>query len=131
MTTFLTVRQILRLHALVMAQSGGSATVRDLAGIESAVAQPRMTFGDHELYPTLAEKCVALGFSLIRNHPFTDGNKRVGHAALETMLAVNGVALDAPVEVAERLFLGVAAAELGREELLDFVGRYARPGAVG
>jgi death-on-curing protein len=126
-TVFLTVRHVLRLHLLVMEQSGGRASIRELAGIESAVAQPRMTFDDHELYPSVAEKAAALGFSLIRNHPFTDGNKRVGHAAIEAMLGLNGFVLEAPVDEAERIILGVAAGELGRATLLDFVRRHARP----
>ena len=126
MIRYLSVREVLRLHDLVMAQSGGVATVRDLAGIESAVAQPRMTFGGDDLYPTLEEKAVAIGFSLIRNHPFTDGNKRVGHAAIEVVLAMNGVSLEAPVDVAEPIILGVAAGVLEREALLAFVQQWSR-----
>ena len=125
MIRYLSVREVLRLHELVMAQSGGSATVRDLAGIESAVAQPRMTFGGDDLYPTLAEKAVAIGFSLIRNHPFSDGNKRVGHAAMEVMLAMNGAELVAPVDAAESMILGVAAGNLEREALLAFVRQWS------
>lgn len=125
MTVFLTARHILRLHLLVMEQSGGQASIRDLPGMESAIAQPRMTFGGQDLYPTIEEKAVALGFSLIRNHPFTDGNKRVGHAAIEVMLALNGIRLEAPVREAERVILGVAAGDLGRGELLDFVKTYS------
>ena len=56
-----------------------------------------MSFGGTELYPTLVEKAAALGFSLIKNHPFVDGNKRVGHAAMETFLVLNGHEIDAPV----------------------------------
>ena len=125
MIRYLSVREVLRLHELVMAQSGGSATVRDLAWIEAAVAQPRMTFGGDDLYPTLAAKAVAIGFSLIRNRPFTDGNKRVGHAAIEVMLAMNGVELVAPVDAAEPIILGVAAGTLERESLLEFVRQWS------
>ncbi|WP_411279794.1 type II toxin-antitoxin system death-on-curing family toxin [Gemmatimonas sp.] len=126
MIRYLSVREVLRLHRLLMVQSGGAATVRDLAGIESAVAQPRMTFGGDDLYPTLSEKAVAIGFSLIRNHPFTDGNKRVGHAAMELMLAMNGFDLVAPVDAAEAIILGVAAGDLEREALLAFVQRWSK-----
>lgn len=126
MIRYISVREVLRLHYLVLAQSGGTATIRDLAGIESAVAQPRMTFGGEDLYPTVEEKAVAIGFSLIRNHPFTDGNKRVGHAAIEVMLLLNGKQLDAPVSDAELVILGVAAGTLEREALLDFVRRWSR-----
>ena len=125
MTTFLAVRHVLRLHLMIMEQAGGRAGLRDLPGLESAVAQPRMTFGDRDLYPSLEEKASALAFSLIRNHPFVDGNKRVGHAALELMLSLNGVQLNAPIDEAERIILGVAAGVLGREELLKFVQEWS------
>jgi death-on-curing protein len=125
MTVFLSARHILQLHIVIMEQSGGRASVRDLAGIESAVAQPRMTFGDHDLYPTLEEKAAALGFSLIRNHPFTDGNKRVGHAAIEAMLIMNRRTLEAPIDEAERVILGIAAGSLGQEVLVEFVRKYS------
>jgi len=85
------------------------------------VAQSAMTFGGDDLYPGLTEKAAALGYSLIGNHPFVDGNKRVGHAALETMLALNGFELNASVDDAEAVILGVAAGTHGRAELLAFI----------
>jgi death-on-curing protein len=80
---FLTLSEVLELHRQVMEQSGGLLGIRDLGALESALAQPRMTFGGVDLYPTLIEKASALAFSIINNHPFVDGNKRVGHAALD------------------------------------------------
>ena len=68
-----------------------------------------MAFGDADLYASVEEKAVALGFSLIANHPFVDGNKRIGHAALEAFLMLNGYELDAPIDDAERIVIGVAA----------------------
>ncbi|HEU6450562.1 MAG TPA: type II toxin-antitoxin system death-on-curing family toxin [Gemmatimonadaceae bacterium] len=67
------------------------------------------------------EKAAALGFSLIGNHPFVDGNKRAGHAALETFLLLNGHELDAEVDDAERVILGVAAGECTREKFRDWI----------
>lgn len=64
--------QIIRLQALLIAETGGSAGVRDVGAIESAVAQPQAAFGGQELYPTLAEKAAALSFSLVKNHAFVD-----------------------------------------------------------
>ncbi len=69
----LTLEQIIQLHDLLVRETGGSQGVRDAGAIESAVAQPRMSFGGQELYPTLVEKAAALSFSLINNHPFVDG----------------------------------------------------------
>ena len=80
-----------------------------------------MTFGGQELCPTVVEKAVALGFSLVMNHPFVDGNKRVGHAAMETFLVLNGYELRAAVDEQERIVLQVAAGDLGRPELTEWV----------
>jgi death-on-curing protein len=118
---YLTVSEILDLHRLVLEQSGGADGVRDLGAVESAVAQPQMTFGGQELCPTMAEKATAQGFSLVMNHPFVDGNKRVGHAAMETVLVLNGYELKAPVDEQERIVLQVAAGELGRPEFTEWV----------
>lgn len=70
---------------------------------------------------TLAEKASALGFSLIRNHPFVDGNKRIGHAAVEVFLVLNGYELSATVDEAESIILGVAAATTSREAFTDWL----------
>ena len=69
------------------------------------------------MYPTLVEKAVALGFSLIQNHAFVDGNKRVGHAAMETFLVLNGHEIDTPIDEQENVILKVASSKLGRKEL--------------
>jgi death-on-curing protein len=74
-----------------------------------------------EAYPTLAAKAAALGFSLIHNHPFVDGNKRVGHAAMATFLFLNGYELQARVEDAERTILAVANSEVDRDGLVQWV----------
>ena len=76
-------RQILLLHSVLIAESGGSDGVRDEGLLDSAVNTPFQTFSGQDLYPTVLEKAVRLGFGLIRNHPFIDGNKRIGtHAML-------------------------------------------------
>ena len=118
---YLTLSEVLALHRLVAEQSGGSAAVRDLGALESAVAQPRMTFEGRDLYATLAEKAVALGFSIIQNHPFVDGNKRVGHASMETFLVLNGHELRASIDESERVVIEVASGKCGREQFLRWV----------
>jgi death-on-curing protein len=75
---YLTLAEVLELHRLVVEQTGGAAGLRDLGALEAAVAQPRQSFGGQDLYPSLAAKVAALGFGLIANHAFVDGNKRVG-----------------------------------------------------
>ena len=86
MTCYLSLSEILELHALLIEQSGETNGIRDRGSLESAISQPQMTFGGEDLYPNIIEKASTLGFSLILNHPFFDGNKRTGHAAMETFL---------------------------------------------
>jgi len=112
---YLTVNEVLQTYSRVMQQSGGAAGVHDLGALESAVAQPRLTFGGEELYPTIIEKASALGFSLIHNNPSVDGNKRTGHAAMEMFLVLNGYEISATLDEQLKVILKVAAGELGRE----------------
>lgn len=121
MTRYLSLEQTLEAHQQVVAQSGGSDGVRDLGMVESAVAQPAMAFGGHELYPSLEEKAAALGFSLVNNHPFVDGNKRIGHAAMATFLRLNGYRILSTVDEQEILILRLAAGEASREELVEWL----------
>jgi death-on-curing protein len=116
MIRYLTLEEVLELHRLALEQSGGLGGVRDLGALDSALAQPQMAFGGQELYPTLAEKAAALAFSLVCNHPFVDGNKRVGHAVMETFLVLNGWELVAEVDDQEQVILQLAAGSLKRDE---------------
>jgi death-on-curing protein len=136
MIRYLTLEEVLELHRLVLEQSGGLDGVRDLGGLDSAAVQPQMTFGGQELYPSLAEKAAALGFSLVCTHPFVDGNKRVGHAAMETFLVLNDWQLVAGVDEQEQVILQLAAGRLKREEFTAWVRSHLRqlpaePGAAG
>ena len=117
MTLYLSVEQLLRLHAAQISRFGGSAGLRDRGLLESAAARPAMTFDGEDLYPDLAAKAAALLHSLAMNHPFVDGNKRVAAAAAELFLAVNGAELPASDEELERLTMGVAGGELEVEAL--------------
>jgi death-on-curing protein len=80
-----------------------------------------MTFDSQDLYPTLLEKTAALGFSLIQNHPFLDGNKRIGHAAMEVFLVLNGYEIAASVDEQEVFVLRLAAGEASRQDLLKWL----------
>lgn len=126
---YLTVGEVILLYQRVMAQSGGAVGVRSLGALESAVAQPRMMFGGSDLYPTLADKAAALGFALISSHPFVDGNKRIGHAAMETFLVLNGYEIDASVDDQEQVILAVAAGTLKREALTAWLTAHIVPRA--
>ena len=119
---YLTLNEVLELYRRIMEQSSGAVGIQSLDALESALAQPRMTFGGEELYPTMVEKACALGFSLIKDHPFVDGNKRTGHAAMETFLMLNGYEISASVYEQERVILRVASGEMVREEFTAWLG---------
>ena len=89
----------------------------NLGGLEAALAQPRMTFAGSDLYSTISDKASALGFSLIQNHPFIDGNKRTGHAAMEVFLVLNGFEIRASLSEQEEVILQVASGEMERDKL--------------
>ncbi len=118
---YLTVNELLEIYRQIMAQSGGMVGIRDLRSLESALAQPRATYGGEDLYPTLAAKAAILGYLLIKNHPFTDGNKRVGHAAMEMFLLLNGYELQADIDEQEAVILSIAAGQLQREAFTDWL----------
>ena len=124
---FLTLNELLCLHQRILNQSGGADGIRDLGLAESALAQPKMLFDGKELYATLTEKSAALCFSLIMNHPFIDGNKRVGHAALEIFLILNGYELIASVDDAESVILKLAAGDFSREEMTAWISEHMLP----
>ena len=116
-----TVAQIEALHELLITHTGGSQGLRDRGALESAVAQPQMGFGGQDLYPSLAEKAAALSYSLVSNHAFVDGNKRIGFAAAVAFLRVNGHDISADVDEAEQIVLRLAAGKLLREEWTSWV----------
>ncbi len=121
---YLTLIEVLELHRQIINQSAGAMGIRNLGLLESAIAQPRMTFGNQELYPTVIDKAVALGFSIIMDHPFVDGNKRAGHAALETFLVLNGLEIDASVEEQEQIILAVASGTVGRKAFTEWLQQH-------
>jgi death-on-curing protein len=123
MIRYLSLSEILDLHQRIRMISGGAEGIRDLGALESAIAQPRATFGSRDLYPGVLTKAAALCYFLVLNHPFVDGNKRVGHAAMETMLILNGFEIAAGVEEQERTILDLAGGNcLGRISLIGLKG---------
>ena len=118
---YLTLSEVLELHHRVIAQSGGALGVLNLGALESALAQPRITFGGQELYSGVIEKASALGFSLIQNHPFVDGNKRTGHASMEIFLVLNDYEIHASVDEQERIVLEVASGKMDRPTFLAWL----------
>ena len=123
---YLTLAEVVELHQRILVTSGGASGIRDLGLLESALAQPKATFGGADLHPTLIDKAAALGFSLVANHPFLDGNKRIGHAAMETFLILNGYEIEASVDDQERVMLDVAAGTIDRARLAEWLAAVAK-----
>jgi len=118
---YLSLSEVIELYNRIMKQSGGASGIRDIGALESALAQPRMTFSGSELYPTIAEKATALAFSIIGNHPFVDGNKRIGHATMEVFLVLNGYEIRASVDEQEQMILQIAEGKISRDELTRWI----------
>ncbi len=123
---YLSLGEVIRLHQMLIEESGGATGLRDLGLLDSALAQPRATFGGQDLHPTEIEKAAALCASLVQNHPFFDGNKRVGHAAMATFLMLNGLEIVATTEDQERLILDLAAGTLRRDGLLAWLREHTK-----
>ena len=117
----LTKQQVMLLHKDIIAESGGSAEIRDEGLLDSALNVPFQTFSETELYPTLIEKAARLGYSLIKNHAFVDGNKRIGAHTMLVFLALNGIEVEYEDNDFIQLVLGVAAGEISDEQLLTWL----------
>ncbi len=126
---YLTAEQILFLHARLVAETGGSHGVRDLNMLLSAVGRPQVSFNNQDLYPDMFAKAGALMDSLIRNHPFLDGNKRTGVAAAALFLRINGFRLDARNAELEKFTLEVASSQHTMDEIVVWLQSHAR--AIG
>lgn len=111
------LQEALSIHSNIIAQTGGSDGVRDLSLLESALARPWQSFGGEDLYPTIIDKCAALIESIVKNHPFMDGNKRTGYVLMRSLLiVVNGKDINASEDEKYNFVISVA------EGRLDFDG---------
>ena len=117
----LDIENILRVHEEVIRSSGGSQGVRDRPPLESALAQPFQSFGGEDLYPGIVAIGAALAYFIIQNHPFVDGNKRTGHAALEIFLNMNGYEIVADENEQELIILGVASSEINQNQFREWL----------
>lgn len=117
----LTKQQILLLHTQLIRQSGGTDGVRDEGMLDSAISQPLQTFDNMELYPGIVDKAVRLGYGLITNHPFVDGNKRIGTHAMLVTLDINGIELQYQDEDLIQLILKIASGKADDRVLRTWV----------
>lgn len=120
----LTKKQIIMLHEMLIVESGGSPEIRDEGLLDSAINAPFQSFGVSELYPSLLEKAARLGFGLIKNHPFVDGNKRIGTHAMLVFLELNNQELKYEDEELIDLILGIAASKYDEKHLLRWLQQH-------
>lgn len=113
--------KVLLLHQLLTQETGGDPELRDIGLLDSALKQAFQSFGGQELYPTKEEKGARLGYSLIANHAFVDGNKRIGMYVMLTFLEVNGIRLNPTNEEVARVGWAVASGEMDYDALVQWV----------
>ncbi len=126
MTAYLSLDQVLALHKAQIDEYGGAHGLRERGSLESALARPQMTFGGEDLYPGIADKGAALWHSLVMNHPFIDGNKRIGAMAAELFLGLNGVDLLATDEELVETTMAAARGEMSAEALAIWIRQRSR-----
>ena len=115
------VDKVKLLQQLMAEETGGSVGIRDEGLLDSAIEGIYQTFDGKELYPSKEEKGARLGYSLISNHSFLDGNKRIGMFVMLTFLEVNGIRLECTNEDVAEAGLAVATGKMGYEDLLEWV----------
>jgi len=114
---FLSLEEVLLIHSDQIDLYGGTPDVRDLNLLESAIAQPRATYGGNFLHGDLFQMAAAYLFHIVQNHPFVDGNKRTGAVAALAFLALNGAEIDAPKGSIYDLTMSVATGRAGKREI--------------
>ncbi|AFZ11764.1 death-on-curing family protein [Crinalium epipsammum PCC 9333] len=118
---FITWDEVLDIHTDQIFSFGGSVGIRDEGLLESALAQPQVTFAGELLHPTIYEQAAAYLYHLAMNHPFIDGNKRTAFAVMDTFLRLNGYALNLTDEQAYNLVIQVVNHQISKEELIGYL----------
>ena len=113
--------QILLLHEQLIAETGGSSGLRNEGMLDSALNAPFQSFGGEDVYPSLQQKAARLCFGLVKNHPFVDGNKRIGAHVMLVFLALNGIELQHTQTELSDVILQLAAGIIQSSDLLDWI----------
>ena len=124
--TRLTKEQVKLMHTALIAATGGADGVREEGLLESALEAPFQTFGGTDIYPTLLQKAARLGHSLVLNHPFVDGNKRIGVHTMLVFLALNGAEIECTQDELANMGLSSAGGTMNAEELLAWLEKHVR-----
>ena len=124
---FLSVEDVIEIHADQIQRYGGSLGIRDADLLQSALGMPEAGFGDQYLHVDLFEMAAAYLYHIVQNHPFIDGNKRAGTMAAFVFLKLNGLTLDADESAFETLVLQAAQGQVGKDAIADFFRESAKP----
>ena len=116
--------KVLLLHELIAKETGGDEGVRDFGLLESALESAYQTFDGIELFPSKEEKAAKLGFSLISNHAFVDGNKRIGMYVMLAFLEMNGIYISPIDDDVIKIGMDVASGKVKYEDVLDWIKRF-------
>ena len=128
---FLTLDEALAIHAHQIARYGGALGVRDRGLLESALAMPAATFAGDYLHPSLPEQAAAYLFHLVKNHPFVDGNKRVGLACSLAFLRLNGIRVRATDDDLVDIVMGVAEGRRSKADVAVFFRERSKAASPG
>ncbi len=109
------------LHSQLIAETGGTDGIRDEGLLDSALSAPFQSFADTEVYPSIQQKAARLGYGLVKNHAFVDGNKRIGAHAMLVFLVLNKIELDYTQDELSDIFLKIAAGETSQNDLLEWI----------
>ena len=124
---FLSLAEMLEIHQDQISRYGGASGIRDIALLKSALGMPSVTFGGEFLHTDIYEMAAAYLFHLVKNHPFVDGNKRVGVVAALVFLILNGFDLTAPEDELAEMVLAVARGELDKAQVAVFIRSWSKP----
>ena len=123
---FLNLAEVLEIHKDQIARYGGMSSVRDIELLKSAIGMPPASYAGEYLHTDIYEMAAAYLFHIVKNHPFIDGNKRVGIAAALVFLLLNGFELDAPEDDVAEMVIDVASGKLSKSETALFIRKRSR-----
>lgn len=126
MTKYLTLEEVLCIHDAIIEKFGGSHGVRDLGLVESAIARPSAGFRDYEAYPDIYIKSAVLAHSILKNHPFIDGNKRTAMMAMEQCLYINGLTIAAKKDEIYQLALNIENNSLDETGIAKLLSKHTK-----
>lgn len=121
---FLSLNEVIEIHQDQIVRYGGDSGIRDIDLLKSALGMPSATYGDQFLHTDIYEMAAAYLFHLVQNHPFVDGNKRVGAVSAIVFLILNGYDFDAPEEEFAEMVMSVARGELDKADVAVFIHRW-------